>query len=172
MGWTLGNCSRFLILFISLFSLTVLSNGDAWSASGKAGPGGPFAVPVHSIDIPVLNSNKRESEIMTVFVVARSKLAVRTICYYMPRIIDSLIQSFHKSPLSKRAFEQLHLGDNDKRIFKAVHGATKRSKSIKGVHAIAGSQLSRKTVPWAKSLKIERCKEKKEDDKNKADKKH
>ena len=169
MCWAALNRFCFFVLLIQAMAL---DSGQAWSASGKAGPAGPFAVRVNPINIPVLKSGKREDEIMSVFVVAKSKLAVKTVCYYMPRIQDALIQDFHGDPLTQSAFEQLQLGGNDKRIFKAVYKAMKRSKSAKRVHAIAGARIPRNAAPWAQTLKIEICKQKKKDDKKKDDKKH
>jgi len=163
--------SRFYF-FVLLFIAMLFSSEEAWSASGKAGPAGSFAVRVNPINIPVLKSGTRKDEIMTVFVIAKSKLAVRTICYYMPRIQDALIQDFHGDPLTHSSFKQLHLGSKDKRIFKAIYKAMKRSKSVKRVHAIAGAQRPQKTVTWAQTLKLEICKQKKKDDKKKDSKKH
>ena len=161
------------VLIIALLSCFVFpTNGEAQNASGKSGPGGLFAVRVNPIDVPVLKSGIRETDILTVFIVARSKLAVKTVCYYMPRIKDALIQDFDGDPLTQRAFKRLHLGGADKRIYKAIRKAMKRSKSIKRVHAIAGARTPRKAIPWFKSLKIEICKVKKKEDKKKSGKKH
>ena len=167
----MGKQIKLFVFLLPFFLLAgVLTNGPVW---GKAKPSGPIAVRVNAIDVPVLGAGKMESGILTVFIVAKSKLEVKTVCYWMPRIQVSILQMFHAEPHVKAAFEKLHLGDHDKAIFKTVREAMRRSKSVVRVHAIASARIPLKTVPWAKKLKIKVCKKKDtKKDAKKSGKKH
>lgn len=143
-------------------------NGPVLSASKKSGP---KIVQVNSIDVPVISSGKRDYDIVTVFVVAKSKLAVKTVCYWMPRIQAALLQYFHSKPMAKSAFGKLHQGGYDKKLFEIVREAMRNSKSIIRAHAIGGFHVPLNTIPWAKSAKFEKCKKKdKKKDKKKGKK--
>jgi hypothetical protein len=63
-------------VFISIVSVCGLANGPVSSASK---PSGPIAVSVNPVDVPILLPGNRGSGILTVFVVAKSKLAVKTV---------------------------------------------------------------------------------------------
>ena len=156
-------------VFISIVSVCGLANGPLSSASK---PSGPIAVSVNPVDVPILLPGNRGSGILTVFVVAKSKLAVKTVCYWMPRIQDSILQMFYADPLTKGLFEQLHLGSQDKRLYRTVREAMRGSKSVVRVHAIGGTRIPLNTVSWAKKIKIQRCKKKDKKDKKESKKAH